>query len=59
MIDMLEVKRDRLKEIKKQVIINSRREKWENVYQLMKEQRELKEQIKVIVANRANKSTSN
>lgn len=59
MIDMLEVKRDRLKEIKKQVIINSRRKKWENVYQLMKEQRELKEQIKVIVANRANKSASN
>lgn len=59
MIDMLEIKRDRLKEIKKQVIINSRRKKWEIVYQLMKEQRELKEQIKVIVANRANKSASN
>lgn len=59
MIDMLEVKRDRLKEIKKQVIINSIRKKWENVYQLMKEQRELKEQIKVIVANRANKNANN
>ena len=45
-IDMLQIKRDRLKEIKRQIIKYSNKKNWNMVYQLMKEQRELKEEIK-------------
>ena len=52
MIDMLEVKKDRLKEVKKQIVKYSKKKNWSMVYPLMKEQKELKEEIKVIRANR-------
>ena len=51
-IDMLEVKKDRLKEVKKQIVKYSKKKNWSMVYPLMKEQRELKEQIKEILVNR-------
>lgn len=52
-IDMLEVKKDRLKEVKKQIIKYSKKKNWSMVYPLMKEQRELKDQIKNITACRS------
>lgn len=52
-IDMLEVKKDRLKEIKKQIVKYSKKKNWSMVYPLMKEQRELKDQIKNITACRS------
>lgn len=57
-IDMLEVKKDRLKEIKKQIVKYSKKKNWSMVYPLMKEKRELKEQIKEILANRFKVSKS-
>lgn len=55
---MLEVKKDRLKEIKSQIVKYSKKKNWSKVYPLMKEQRELKEQIKEILANRFKVSKS-
>ncbi|KJZ95378.1 MULTISPECIES: hypothetical protein [Clostridium] len=52
-IDMLEVKKDRLKEVKKQIVKYSKKKNWSMVYPLMKEQRELKDQIKNITACRS------
>ena len=49
---MLEVKKDRLKEVKFQIRKYSKLKNWSMVYPLMKEQKELKEEIKVIRANR-------
>ncbi|MDU3581141.1 MAG: hypothetical protein E7F68_06340 [Clostridium butyricum] len=57
-IDMLEVKKDRLKEVKQQIVKYSKKKNWSMVYPLMKEQRELKEQIKEILANRFKVSKS-
>ena len=57
-IDMLEVKKDRLKEVKKQIVKYSKKKNWSMVYPLMKEQKELKEEIKVIRANRSKVSKS-
>lgn len=57
-IDMLEVKKDRLKEIKSQIVKYSKKKNWSKVYPLMKEQRELKEQIKEILASRFKVSKS-
>ncbi|WP_294405309.1 hypothetical protein [uncultured Clostridium sp.] len=58
MIDMLEVKKDRLKEVKQQIIKYSRKKNWPMVYYLMKEQRELKENIKAIESSRNKVSKS-
>lgn len=55
---MLEVKKDRLKEVKQQIIKYSRKKDWQKVYPLMKEQRELKQQIKDIKASRSKVSKS-
>ena len=57
-IDMLEAKKDRLKEVKKQIVKYSKKKNWSMVYPLMNEQRELKEQIKEILANRFKVSKS-
>ena len=51
--DILEVKKDRLKEVKKQIVKYSKKKNWSMVYPLMKEQRELKDQIKNITACRS------
>lgn len=58
LIGMLEVKKDRLKEIKSQIVKYSKKKNWSKVYPLMKKQRELKEQIKEILANRFKVSKS-
>ncbi len=52
-IDMLEAKKDRLKEVKKQIVKYSKKKNWSMVYPLMNEQRELKDQIKNITACRS------
>lgn len=57
-IDMLEVKKDRLKEVKKQIVKYSKKKNWSMVYPLMKEQRELKENIKAIESSRSKVSKS-
>ena len=57
-IDMLEVKKDRLKEVKLQIRKYSKLKNWSMVYPLMKEQKKLKEEIKVIRANRNKVSKS-
>ena len=55
---MFQVKKDRLKEIKSQIVKYSKKKNWSKVYPLMKKQRELKEQIKEILANRFKVSKS-
>lgn len=54
-IDMLEVKKDRLKEVKKQIVKYSNKKNWSMVYSLMIEQKELKQQIKDIQTSRREK----
>ncbi len=52
MIDMLEVKKDRLKALEKQIKYNVYKKDWTEVYKLRHEQRELKENIRNIEINR-------
>ena len=57
MINLLEVKRDRLQEIKRQTIKYANRKNWGMVNLLRREEKQLKENIKQIEAirNKANK----
>ena len=57
MMDILEAKRDRLQEIKKQTIKYAKRKNWGMVNLLRREERQLKENIKQIEAirNKVNK----
>ena len=57
MMDILEVKKDRLQEIKKQTIKYAKRKNWGRVNLLRREERQLKENIKQIEAirNKVNK----
>ena len=52
MINLLEVKKDRLQEIKRQTIKYAKRKNWGMVNLLRREERQLKENIKQIEANR-------
>ena len=52
MINLLEAKRDRLQEIKRQTIKYAKRKNWGMVNLLRREERQLKENIKQIEANR-------
>ena len=52
MMDILEAKKDRLQEIKKQIIKYAKRKNWGMVNLLRREERQLKENIKQIEANR-------
>ena len=52
MIDILETKRDRLQEIKRQTVKYAKRKNWGMVNLLRHEERQLKENIKQIEANR-------
>ena len=52
MMDILEAKRDRLQEIKRQTIKYAKRKNWGMVNLLRREERQLKENIKQIEANR-------
>ncbi|WP_294379706.1 hypothetical protein [uncultured Clostridium sp.] len=45
-IDMLQIKRDRVTEIKKQILINVKKKYWTKVYELRTEQRQLESEIK-------------
>ena len=58
MTDMLEVKKDRLQEIKRQTIKYAKRKNWGMVNLLRREERLLKENIKQIEANRNKVSKS-
>ena len=57
MVDMLEAKKDRIQEIKRQIIKYANRKNWGMVSLLRHEERQLKENIKKIEAfrNKANK----
>ena len=57
MVDALEVKKDRLQEIKKQTIKYAKRKNWGMVNLLRREEKKLKENIKQIEAirNKVNK----
>ena len=57
MVDILEAKKERLQEIKRQIIKYANRKKWGMVYSLRHEERQLKENIKQIEAfrNKVNK----
>ena len=57
MVDVLEVKKDRLQEIKRQTIKYAKRKNWGMVNLLRREERQLKENIKQIEAirNKVNK----
>ena len=57
MVDVLEVKKDRLQEIKKQTVKYAKRKNWGMVNLLRREERQLKENIKQIEAirNKVNK----
>ena len=57
MMDILEAKRDRLQEIKRQTIKYAKRKNWGMVNLLRREERQLKENIKQIEAirNKVNK----
>ena len=57
MIDILEAKKDRLQEIKRQTIKYAKRKNWGMVNLLRREERQLKENIKQIEAirNKVNK----
>ena len=52
MIDMLDVKKDRIQEIKRQIIKYANRKNWGMVSLLRREERQLKENIKKIEAIR-------
>ena len=52
MADMLEVKKDRLQEIKRQTVKYAKRKNWGMVNLLRREEKQLKENIKQIEANR-------
>lgn len=52
MTDMIEVKKDRLQEIKRQIIKYANRKNWGMVNLLRHEERKLKENIKAIESNR-------
>ena len=52
MMDILEVKKDRLQEIKRQTIKYAKRKNWGMVNLLRREEKLLKENIKQIEANR-------
>ena len=52
MMDILEAKKDRLQEIKKQTIKYAKRKNWGMVNLLRREERQLKENIKQIEAIR-------
>ena len=52
MINLLEVKKDRLQEIKRQTIKYAKRKNWGMVDLLRREEKQLKENIKQIEANR-------
>ena len=52
MMDILEAKRDRLQEIKRQTIKYAKRKNWGMVNLLRREEKQLKENIKQIEANR-------
>ena len=52
MINLLEVKKDRLQEIKRQTIKYAKRKNWGMVNLLRREEKQLKENIKQIEANR-------
>ena len=57
MVDVLEVKKDRLQEIKRQTIKYAKRKNWGMVNLLRREEKQLKENIKQIEAirNKVNK----
>ena len=57
MVDVLEVKKDRLQEIKRQTVKYAKRENWGMVNLLRREEKQLKENIKQIEAirNKVNK----
>ena len=57
MMDILEAKRDRLQEIKKQTVKYAKRKNWGMVNLLRREEKQLKENIKQIEAirNKVNK----
>ena len=57
MADLLEVKKDRLQEIKRQTVKYAKRENWGMVNLLRREEKQLKENIKQIEAirNKVNK----
>ena len=57
MMDILEVKRDRLQEIKRQTVKYAKRKNWGMVNLLRREEKQLKENIKQIEAirNKVNK----
>ena len=52
MVDVLEVKKDRLQEIKRQTVKYAKRKNWGMVNSLRREERQLKENIKQIEAIR-------
>ena len=52
MVDVLEVKKDRLQEIKRQTVKYAKRKNWGMVNLLRREEKLLKENIKQIEANR-------
>ena len=52
MEDLLEVKKDRLQEIKRQTIKYAKRKNWGMVNLLRREEKKLKENIRQIEANR-------
>ena len=52
MEDILEAKKERLQEIKKQTVKYAKRKNWGMVNSLRREERQLKENIKQIEANR-------
>ena len=57
MMDILEAKKDRLQEIKRQTVKYAKRKNWDMVNLLRREERQLKENIKQIEAirNKVNK----
>ena len=58
MINLLEAKRDRLQEIKRQTIKYAKRKNWGMVNLLRREEKQLKENIEQIEANRNKVSKS-
>ena len=52
MVDVLEAKKDRLQEIKRQTVKYAKRKNWGMVNLLRREEKQLKENIKQIGANR-------
>ena len=58
MINLLEAKKDRLQEIKRQIVKYANRKNWGMVNLLRREERQLKENINQIEANRNKVSKS-